>query len=61
VGIWEDESTRGGFARMDGAAKVFTLAKILTVDEVLRDTGGPPRYESASLQFVVTDPTYTAF
>lgn len=61
VGVWEDESTVGGFDRVDGGgAKIFTTVKFLRVELVLRK-GGQIIYDPAQIVFVLADDTYTNF
>lgn len=58
VQIWEDESGIGGFDRMSGDDRVYTVVKILLTDRTLRPGGGPPIYDETFLSFVVIDSTY---
>lgn len=61
VEIWEDESTIGGFDRMDGAEKVFTKVKFIRVERVPRPGGGLVVYDHSTIEFLIVDPSYTDF
>jgi len=61
VGVWEDVSGVGGFARLDGnGQRVYTTVKVTEVDRTPRQGGGPVIYESV-LSFYIDDPTFRAF
>ena len=61
VEIWEDETGIGGFDRMSGPTKVWTVVKMLRVDRSLAKGGGRPIYDESFLEFAINDSTYTGF
>ena len=61
VEIWEDETSVGGFDRMDGEDKVYTTVKFIRVDRAMRKGGGPVTYEDSYIEFYVEDDTYRGF
>jgi hypothetical protein len=60
VGIWEDVSGSGGFARMDGSSKLYTTVRVVSVDRQTRQGGGPVAFDS-TLTFHIDDESYTNF
>lgn len=61
VGFWEDVTEAGGFDRTDGQGeKIYTRVKIIQVDRMPRQGGGPVRYES-TVEFVIDDPSFSGF
>ena len=57
VEVWED-TTDGGFDRMDGATQVWTVVKLLRVDRTVRGSG-PVVYSDSVLEFVIQDETFS--
>jgi hypothetical protein len=67
IEIWEDVTGIGGFDRWteeenpEDRQKIWTRAKVLDLDRIIRPNGGPVIYAPVTMTFVVEDPTYQEF